>query len=327
MNSESKKLLIISGFLDAKPTGGVTMHVHRLLKQLIEPCVSNYELCDYKKEGFLKQLRKIRKADVAHIHVSNPYLKLIYIIYGKVYKTVSLVMVHGRYGSFSRWKNMIHKWALKLCDVPILINKESYEAVRAFNVRSVFIPAFIPPIEEEEVLDKEIVNRIKKIKADTKPLFVTNASSRAFTDDGREIYGIEFLIDFFAKHAGYNLVILDPQGQYSELHKEGLPANVTIVPGLHSFCGLMELADVVIRNTPIDGDSFTVKEALCYHKRILATDAVSRPDGVFLFKYNDACSLEKAIAEVFDYQGLIEFKGGDALSQYRALYALHGVID
>lgn len=325
MVTNTKQLLVISGYIDGKPTGGVTMHVHRLLKQLIEPSISNYELCDYKKDRLSLQIKKICRADIIHLHASNPYLKLFYILVGKMFQTKSIMTVHGRYGCFNAWKNFINKLALKWCDVPILINRESFADVVKFNRAAVYIPAFIPPIEEEEKLEPKIESKIKSIKSEGLPLFVTNASSRAFTDDGKEIYGIGFLVDFFFKHPEYNLVILDPQGQYYEQYNNILPNNITIINGLHSFCGIIEWADIIVRNTPIDGDSFSVKEALCYHKRILATDAVSRPDGVFLFKYCDEVSFEKAIDNAFAYKGTINLKEENAISQYTQLYARMGI--
>lgn len=327
MNASKKSLLIISGYIDdQRPMGGVTMHVHRLLKRLIEPQVSNYILCDYKKESFRKQLNKIRTAGVLHTHASNPLLKLFYVIAGKFFRTKSLITVHGKYGVYGPIQNIIHKWALKWCDIPILINKESYDAVVKFNSHAVFIPAFIPPIKEEEVLSSEMHAKIKQIKEDGKPLLVTNASSRAFTTDGKEIYGIEFLIDYCREHKEFNLVILDPHNDYMPLYKERLPENVYIFTGHHSFCGLMEYADIVVRNTPTDGDSLSVKEALYYHKKILATDAVSRPEGVFLFKYNSVESLDASIGKAITHRGIIDLKEENAEEQYLKLYQKVGVI-
>lgn len=321
----SNKLLIVSGYIDSRPTGGVTMHVHRLLKLLVEPKVSDYELCDYKKEGFLQQLKKLRKADVAHIHASNPYLKLFYAIGGRILRTKTLITVHGRYGSFNWWNNKVHKLALRVCDVPILINRESYEEVIAFNKDAVYIPAFLPPIREEEELSPEKKEQIENIKSNGRQLFLTNASNRAFTDDGKEIYGIDFLIKFFSNHLEYNLLILDPKMQYLPIYEGKLPSNISIITGQHSFCGAVELSDIVIRNTPIDGDSFSVKEALYYHKPVLATDAVSRPKGAFLYKYNNAVSFEKAIEKAIAFNGRIEVKCENAVEEYLQLYCQFGI--
>lgn len=323
---DPKRLLVISSYIDERPTGGVTMHVHRMLKMLVEPQVPCFELCDYKNERFGEQLRKIKKADIMHIHASNPYLKLFYVLMGKICGTKSLMTIHGRYGVLSPIKNHVHRWALKWCNIPILINRESYEEVVKFNSNAVFIPAFIPPIEDEEVLSPEMENAIRNIKADGKPLFATNASSRAFTDDGREIYGIYFLVDYFSRHLNYNLVILDPKNEYAPLLKDKLPKNICIFTGNHSFCGLIKMADIVIRNTPTDGDSFSVKETLCLHKPILATDAVSRPEGVFLFKYNDEDSLTKAIEIALSNNEEIVFTEKNATESYYELYKKLGVI-
>lgn len=302
------------------------MHVHRLLKLLIEPQVPYYELCDYKKEGYCKQLSKIKRADVMHIHASNPILKLFYVLAGKVLSTKSIITLHGKYGIYKSRGNFIHKLALKWCDVPILINKESYDAVAKFNPRALFIPAFIPPIETDEQLSPKMEESVNAIKVDGKPLFVTNASKRAFTADGREIYGIGFLVNFFSNHKDYNLVILDPKNEYAPIFEAKCPSNVQIFTGNHSFCGLLKLATAAIRNTPTDGDSFTVKEALCMHKPILATDAVSRPEGTFLFKYNDEDSLSKAIALALSYHGIIGLKDKDAIQFYNELFVRLGVM-
>lgn len=300
--------------------GGVTMHVHRLLKRLIEPQVVNYELCDYKAESFITQLRKIYNAGVMHIHASSPYLKLLYVLAGKILRTKSLMTVHGRYGVFTPLKNFVNKLALKWCDIPILINRESYEDVLMFNENAVFIPAFLPPIDEEETLSSTMLENILQIKKEGKPLVVSNATSRAFTDDGREIYGIDFLINYFRCHPEYNFVILDPSNNYFPLYEKSLPKNIHIYTGKNSFYGLVKYADVVIRNTPIDGDSLSVKEALFLHKPTLATDAVSRPVGVFLFKYNDESSIDKTIRDSLSYKGEIALKEKDATDTYYKLY-------
>lgn len=321
------RLLIIVTGLQQRATGGVTMHVHRLLKRLIEPFVPNYSVCDYRKEGFVAQVLMIKEADVMHIHVTNAFLKLFYVIMGKICNTRSIITVHGKYGSYGFVKNIIHYIALKLCDVPVLINKESYDAVKGFNHRAVLIPAFIPPIDEEETLAPEIEQEVRFFKSAGTPLMVTNASRRAFTDDKKEVYGIEFLIDFFREHSEFSLIVLDPQGEYLRLLEGELPDRVKIITGQHSFYGVVKLADIVIRNTPTDGDSFSVKEALCLRKPVLATDAVSRPSGVILFKYNDAKSLLEAIkVALHSKENVTKTKEADGTKLHYQLYKKMNVI-
>lgn len=327
MMKKNKKLLIVSGFISYKRqhTGGVGMHVHRLMKHVIEPCVQNYNICDYKSESIFSQIMKIVSADVIHSHVSNPYARAIQSLFTKLLGKTLLLTIHGDIGRFSGLKNKADSFAVRMADIPILINKESYEKVRIMNKKAIYIPAFLPPVENEEVIPDELVLKILKIKELGNPLFVTNASARAYTEKGVEIYGIEFLIDYFALHHEYNLIVMDPKGDYEAIHKGHLPSNIHFIVGSYSFCGVISFADAVIRNTCTDGDSFSVKEALWYHKKVLATDAVSRPEGTFLFKYNDGYSLGLAIKNALMSEVQFPSKDENAIEQYRQLYHKIGV--
>ena len=131
---KSKSLLLISGNIEyTQHVGGVGMHVHRLLERLVKTEVIYFTTSDYKKEGFITQFNKIRKVDVVHLHVSNPYMRLIYVIGTRLFGKKCILTVHGNYGRFNGFKNRVDKMAMKLVDIPILINKESYDKVRVFN--------------------------------------------------------------------------------------------------------------------------------------------------------------------------------------------------
>lgn len=313
-------LLLISGYLDEKPTGGVAMHVHRLLKLLIEKEIHCYDLCDYKKEGFYLQISKIISSQIVHVHVSNPYLRLAYAFICKILGKKSILTVHGQLGRFGWLKNQIDYCSIRLFSIPILINKNSYVKGKKLNSKCRYIQAFIPPILEEELVAEDIKNCIFHFKDEQKKVFLTNASRRSFNSNGEEIYGIDFLISFFNQHSQYQLIILDPENQYKPIYNKKCPFNVLILTGELSFCGIMRYADFVIRNTITDGDSFSVKESLWFEKPVLATDVVDRPDGVILFKYSDSTSLEKAIINAsINQKGWMDIKGG-AIYEYKKLY-------
>ena len=327
MEGKKKKLLLISGNIEyIQHVGGVGMHVHRLLERLVKPEVIDYTTSDYKKEGFIAQFNKIRKADVIHLHVSNPYMRLVYVMATRLLGKKCILTVHGNYGRFNGTKNRADKLAMKLVSVPVLINKESFEKVREFNNNAVLLPAFILPVEGEEVLSNDAKIIIDRIKETGKTLFITSTNHRAFTDDGKEIYGIEFLVDYFSKQDSYQLLVLDPFSEYKQVYEGRLPDNITILSGAYSFCGAVKMADVVVRNTPTDGDAFSVKEALWLHKPTIVTDAVSRPEGVFLFHYNDEHSFEQAIRTALSNKEEIKLKEEDGIDGYRRLYKQIGVI-
>ena len=325
--ARNRILLIIGG--TSKPgqhVGGVGMFIHRLHKKLLEPYVKRFEMMDHKRTGLFKQLNMIRNADVIHVHVSNPYLRWMYAIVSKLFRKTSVITVHGDYGSYVGLRSLFDRMAMKLYDVPILINRGSFEAVKMINPHAVYFQAFILPVDGEEILTTEEEATVLKIKRNGKPLFVASSNHRAFTDDGKEVYGIGFLIDYFSRHFEYNLMILDPFSEYDPEYNGKLPENIYIYTGAHPLCGIMQHADYIIRNTATDGDAFSVKEALWLHKPTLASDVVDRPSGVFLFHYNDEKSFEEAVSEAMSNKEQIDFIGEDSIGDYKNLYQELGVL-
>lgn len=319
MKMNSKRLLVISGYISVRQhTGGVGMHVHRLIELLIKPKVSNWVLCDYKKESWWSQIKKIYATNVVHIHASNPYLRLGYALLSRILRKTSILTIHGQVGRYGKFKNFIDRIVFRTISYPVAINRDSYNKIRSLNKSALYIPAFIPPITQEEVLPEDVKNRCLALKGNGL-LFVTNASRKSYDSHGHEIYGITFLVDYFRHRSEYALIVLDPQREYQDLNCREY-ANILVLGGSYSFCALTRLADFVVRNTSMDGDSFSVKEALLLHKKTLVSDAVDRPDGVFLFRYNDEASFEAAIASASAFDGEITLKEEDAIPGYRRLY-------
>ena len=118
---------------------------------------------------------------------------------------------------------------------------------------------------------------------------------RSYTNDGEEIYGIDFLIDYFKEKENYFLCVSDPSSQYA-MHFSGQAfKNVLFITEPHSFYAVMKHSDVMVRGTATDGDSLSIREGLDLDIKVIATDCVDRPDGVVLFKYKDSSSFESAL--------------------------------
>ncbi len=58
---------------------------------------------------------------------------------------------------------------------------------------------------------------------------------------------------------------------------------------------VMKSAQIFVRPTLADGDALSVREALSLGRTVVASDAVSRPPGVILFKSGDATALASAL--------------------------------
>ena len=287
------KVLIIGTIPSTSGVGGVTVHVARLCEALKENSVV-FELCDYKVLPFTTQIGMIKRSKIVHLHVSNPFLRLFYVSICRLLSKKVILTFHGNLGRFGALKNLIDLYALRLCNVPIMINNDSYIKAKSYNSRSVLIPAYIPEKSKPELPD-EVKDVILKYKSKGKIIVSTNASYMQFSDKGDEIYGIHFLVEFFKDRDEYILIVSDPSGQYSEYYRDENLKNVCIFKQKHSYASLLSYSDIMIRATATDGDSLSVREALDLGVRVIATDCVDRPVGVLLFKYNDEQSLIESL--------------------------------
>lgn len=291
MNND--EILILGALPNSCGIGGVTIHIERLCKSL-EARNYSFIVYDYKVHNIFAILYKIVTHTIIHVHASNPILRILHVSIAKLLGKKVVFTVHGNLGRFSTLKNQLDKLAVIFCDIPVLINQQSFDKAIQWNKRSQILSAFIPP-QEKGFLPHEIIKKINNAKVQKKIIVSSNASIRSFTNTGEEIYGINFLIDFFKKEKDYVLIVSDPSGQYTRRYKKELFENILFVTGVHSFYTLMQHSDIMIRNTATDGDSLSVREGLYLHKKVIATNRIDRPEGVILFNYNDADSLQDAL--------------------------------
>lgn len=284
-------ILILGPIPNTAGIGGVTVHVQRLLEWLDAKDVE-YTLCDYKTLAFKKQIHMIMQHKNVHLHVSHPALRIMYALIVKLMGKKLVFTVHGNLGRFNHFENLLDRWAVRLSDVPITINRQSYIKALEWNKRTQLISAFIPPVKEGDAPEWAL-KKIESLRAKGHRVLSTNASACSFTPKGEEIYGIEFLIDFFRQRDEV-LVISDPSGQYAEKHKG---EDLFIITEPHSTYALYKHVDGTIRNTATDGDSLSVRESLLLGLPTYVTDRVDRPEGCILFQYNDARSLTKSLSK------------------------------
>jgi hypothetical protein len=288
-------LLIIGVLPSTAGIGGVSVHVKRLLDFLHQENI-DFEFVDYKRSSLLRIVYSILFTKIIHINVSNSYLLLLLVVWSFVFNKKTLVTLHGNFGRYNKLRNTITKWALSLSTIPVLINKESYEICLSFNSNSVLLSAFIPPTESD-ILHDDIIAKINFFHGQDKIVCSTNAFNVSIDKFQNDIYGIEFLIDFFSNKKKYALIISDPSGNYRKKYTN-LNENIYFVSYPHSYFEILKLIDVNIRNTSTDGDALSVKESLYLNKTTLCTDVVSRPSGVLLFKYCDSFSLQCCLDNV-----------------------------
>lgn len=311
-------LLIIGPDIKTRGVGGVTIHVQRL-RDYLDLNGVEYVFKDSRGNSVWSLMREINQCDIVHFNLSNPILQFILIVYSRFIRKKVVMTLHGNYGRFGWLKNLMVRVAIMCASVPVVINEQSYVACKKLNKRIQLIPAFIPP-QKEELLQKEAVELLESLHTEGKKIISTNASNSSQDKYGQDIYGVDFLINYFQDKKGYALVISDPSGNYKKRYSELQSNNVFFIDYPHPYFEVLKMADFFIRNTSTDGDALSVKEALWLNVPAFCTDVVDRPVGVRLFKYNDEVSFKRCFeSESKNDQKKIENGAEALLKLYREL--------
>jgi hypothetical protein len=272
------------------PLGGVTVHVQRLSRGLISAGISHGSV-DPRRDGLAATLRSIAAHRVCHIHVSHPGLQALLVAWARLWRTRSIVTLHGNLARFEGWKRWCTRWTLATCDVPVLLNEPSHREAISVHRRPILLSAFLQPAPGETLPDHwgEVLAEHASRFGARGPLIATNAFDLAYDDSGQEIYGVFALAAWCAGH-GLGLVVCDPSGRYeAEARRRAGACTATsaFLTGPYSFTPVLERCDVYVRNTTTDGDSLSIHEALALGKPVWATDVVPRPAGTHVYRKLD----------------------------------------
>lgn len=270
------------------PIGGVTMHIARLLNWLKKDGIDVDVLNYHKERNIYHIIRKIGKADLIHIHLSNKIVRTILILLCYCFRKNIVTTFHGNYTFSSIWD----KVSLKVSSFVIVLNSGSYQKASLYKRKNVFlIGAFIPPFSSlGGNVDVELEHKIKCLGQKVELLFCTNASCYALNRMGREIYMGTDILRVFKEHVNWGLVFSDGSSSYRRYFNENhiaIPENVLLISEPHDFNIVLKNCDVFLRATTTDGDSLSVKEALYMRKAVIATNCVERPKGTILIKSLD----------------------------------------
>ncbi len=312
-----KPLLIIGPSIQEHGIGGVTIHVRRLMDYL-ENNGFSFSFVDYKTTSPAKLIKAVRRVEVVHLHISNPGYQFCLVSVCSVLRKKFIVTSHGKYGRFSRFKNLLVRTSIRLSSAPIIINEKSFSICKHFNNKAQFIPAFIPP-QKEECLSKPIIDYLDELRGKGKIIVSTNAFNVAFDKLGNDTYGIDFLVQFFESSEKMSLIVSDPSGNYKKRYSDLQSESVFFIDYPHPYFELLKHVDFCVRNTSTDGDALSVKEALFLGIPTLCTDVVDRPRGVRLFKYSDKESFALALNTPAEGKESIENGAEKILELYKRL--------
>lgn len=227
---------------------------------------------------------------------------VFYIIIGSMFNKKIIVTLHS--WGYNNFQKRFLKFFLKKCNKIISVNNSIKDELR-INGKIIVKHAFLPPTKQDEYpLPNKISSKIRQQRSQGKKIIASNAG-QLFIYNSEDLYGLDLCIKcvrkFKSKNDPYFIIFLvshsnELSKKYVQIIKnERLEDYILLYLGIASFPSLIIESDIVLRPTNKDGDSITVREGIFYNKIVLASDVISRPKGVNLFKNRDWNDLYKKI--------------------------------
>jgi glycosyltransferase involved in cell wall biosynthesis len=168
------------------------------------------------------------------------------------------------------------------------------------------IPAYLPPRVDEKLPSLPVA--LDTFLSQHNPILSAYGVRLYVDQNGLDLYGFDLCCEAVAElgreYPNIGLVLVIPQcGNDAQderllflIRKLGIASSVIIWrEPLPEAWPLWCRSDVYLRPTTTDGDSVAVREALSVGTPVVASDAVERPDGVFLHRSRDRKDLVAAI--------------------------------
>ena len=290
LNDKMLSSVLIFGKLPP-PIGGVTTSI----KNLVEILASNniyYRIFDYKLSELLCFFRFY---DLAHVNSSSRLKRLISIILGRIFSKKVIFLIHGsRFDS----ESILNRICLKFTSGVVVLNETVKGSVLSagFCESKVFLQSPVFKFKTSKVVGSGFNFLKEKYQGSN---IVTLYSNHDGYLDGKEVYGFTFffstLINCFEKFDAV-FVVVDLSGKFKSLIKS-LSDKYTIIyyDNPVDFSALLSCSDIYVRPTNFDGSSVAVLEALQHNVKVIASDVVDRPKGVFIYDVDDVDSFCNAL--------------------------------
>ena len=305
--------LIIGRVPELNNIGGVGIFTSRLLLSSEFLRSNDYDFYSTINKNPIDLTLRIYRSTFVHFNGSNALMMFAVTALCQLLGKKLILSIHGEVGLGRGTLRLIEKWAIKLAYIPVVGAGSFSKAIR-INNRSEKASAFIPPSNTHDSYVDSVIASIKG-----KKIFCTNANNFVFDSNGREIYGVLFLVKYFASQNDSVLVIVDSSGAYSKQFSREKSPNVIFINQDVDFCHLLINSHCFIRFTSTDGDSISVMESLFFNIPVIATDCITRPVSCIPCQYGDLQSLDHAV-NMFKAGNYKVVGVNSVLTYYDALY-------
>ncbi len=285
------------------PIGGVTVFNQRKVSQLVETG-QRVEVVQPVLSDFFKFIKIfLHRQSELYLSASNFLIIVVMLVCGSCSRITFYDHNSSRHlQSHGYLKKKIHYLFFKRVHKVILVSEQlkTHYQIYDFFEEIVFEieSAFLPPSEQEiDTIVESYPNALKDIvTANERVLVIASAFRPNLSAEGQDIYSLRQTIAAFSQLSlEYpRLFFLISIAQFSDDAfsrdiKTQIDAllvirkNVILLDQGRMLWPLFKQAVLYIRPTTTDGDAISLKEALYFGSKVLASDIVARPVGSELF--------------------------------------------
>jgi len=309
MKSKKRKKVLIGPL--PPPLGGVANHIYRYSQK------HNLNVIPENTIRVIKNTKKtlMLKDSAIYVHSGSWYISLILLVkatcfnrnceYYLVNHNFSVLTSPSR-GIKSSIQQLFRYIFVHRCKTVYVVNPSLIAKMKEVygNLKYEILNPFVPPcLTTEGTITNSYNATIFKFLESHSPIICSGAWQLS-TYEGEDLYGLDLLIEMMAAlkfkldHIGLIFFLGNPQynSDYlfdceERIRKLGLSNKIYIEKGQKEMWPIIKRSDLFIRATNTDGDSLSIKEALFFGVKVLASDCTKRAEQVYLFKSREKESL------------------------------------
>ena len=297
------KRVLILGTLPP-PVGGVTIHVKRLLAELVKEKYpySYMDMRPEKKYQYLLNILKLcfSREQIIHYQLNNWSESLVLSLVFFIKRKKFISTIHSfpiKYDDLTPHKKIIIKVNKKFTGLFIAPSKTIETRLLEAGVkknRIEILNTFLPPDEDE--LSEPLPDEIMKFVCDSKrKIILANAYKLYLNKKGEDIYGLDLCIRACNKLENTKFIflcpIIDDNKYYDQcmewIDKLKMKDRFLFFNQRISMVALLKYVDVFVRPTRSDSFGISVAEALTCGVPAVASDVCERAEGALIFRKND----------------------------------------
>lgn len=280
------------------PIGGVSIYLERRFQELSVKNNKVEKIDLNNKLAFFEIV--FSRATSYEVNTLNLMVVFLFFILGKMRK-ITLVDHNASRNIYGLKKKLFLFFIRNAKEIKIVNESLGDFYISHKNIK--LITPFIPPAEgdEDKVLrtyPSGLLNILKKERV------LVNSCWKYVPYKEVDLYGIEdsikaaielncFLVLFIASFDKKSL----PEKVVHGLSKLNSKNKLVLVTGQKEMWPIFKYNPVFLRLTPTDGDSVSVREALYFNSKVIASNVTSRPKGCILYDYGNFDDLIMKIKE------------------------------